>query len=353
MQIFIPYYISFFILYMFISARKIKLSFGTANVFLFLFLFLFVILVGSRDFDLKGDTQTYLRVYYNIKHSIDVGRLEKGFVFLLKMLSFIELTNRQLLYALASLQAFIWYFFIVYFFKDNRKKILFVMLLASSFFIYNTGTNVLRQGFAIPLALLSMAFYINKKWFLSLLFLGIATSFHMTAAIIPLTYLLSQKLKFNLTFYFVILIVFTISSAAGLFEFFNDIFYSTFGDYDYLFSESAFEAYRVGFRPDFWLFSLFPLVLYFFLSDDAKENNLLFIKQYILLFCGFIFLFSFPYSDRFGLYAWVMMLVLVSNFSCSYKIRMHGEDLITALLILTYGLLGFFFSPLMQFNYYL
>lgn len=353
MQLFIPFYILIVLSILLTQCKLHKLSNSSVNLLIISILLIFFISVGSRPFDFQGDTGTYLWMFQSISNGLyDGSRLEIGFLWLLKGLTFLDLTERGFLVFISAFQSILWFSLIKYSFSGcNKKLVISTLLIVSSFFVYNLGGNVLRQGIAIPIALLSIQFLIRKRILWSIIFSLIAMSFHKTSIVMILSYFTAQTLNFKLRYFFILFFSLTLLSFLGLFDLLIPLLPSFHSGYQHLFTESAYEIYRVGFRFDFWLFSLPPLLFYFFLDKEARWKYEIIIKSYIILFSIFIVLFTFPYSDRFGLYLWCYMLLILPMFFYSYTFQLGNSFLVYIFIISLLGVFSFIYNPLMKFGY--
>lgn len=95
--------------------------------------------------------------------------------------------------------------------------------------------------------------------------------------------------------------------------------------------------YGIGFRWDFALFSMFPIVLYFMLKksfyDEYKKDNNMFIIIYTLL-NSILYLFSFIiFSDRFAVFSWFLMPMIIYRF-CATSRHVIIKDLFIIVSIL-------------------
>lgn len=353
MELFSPFYLLLSLIISFSFLKEKKLSSGMTNLFLISFFSIFLISIGFRDVNYSGDTQTYLRMFEKFKDGLyDGGRLEFGFVFLFKFFSLLDLSERLFIFSVAFIQVSFWFILVKNIFIDsNKKKIIAALLIISSFFVYNLGANVLRQGLAIPLILLSLYYALNKRYYTSFVFLFLAISFHKTSIVFLFAYLIVLMLNIKVRYYVLILLITTVLSVVGGFDVVINLLPSYISGYQYLFLESSFKQYQVGFRLDFWLFTLIPMVLYLFLKDEHKEKRENIIKIYITLFCVFIVLFSMPFSDRFGVYLWCLMLFLVSDFFSCYKYKILNDFYVYIFVVTILGIVSFNYHYSMNLGY--
>ncbi|MEQ5729667.1 EpsG family protein [Providencia alcalifaciens] len=352
MTLFIPYYLIITLFLFILGYRFSRHSTGIINLSILLLLLIFFLSVGYRDFNFKGDTSTYLWMYESLTNNRYNGeRIEKGFIFLLKLLSFLNFSQRDLLLFIAILQSLLWFWLIKLTFKNYQAVLIITLLIISSFFVYNMGGNLLRQGIAVPLALISLELLTRKKILLAFTMMLLALFFHVTSLVYVISFLFISFIKLKLRYYLIFLFMLSIASLSGLIDIISLHLPALVPSYQHIFTNSAFELYKVGFRLDFWLFTMIPIFLYFCLKGDAKIKYEKTIKIYIFLFYIFIVLFSFPYSDRFGLYLWSYMLIILTKFYLNYRFNMGNSFTFYIILIACYGSVSYALHSLMNFGY--
>ena len=182
----------------------------------------------------------------------------------------------------------------------------------------------------------------------------LAATLHKTTIGIIIIVFFVTKLNFKITTSLAIMLIITFLSASGI----NDkisgfVAASLFQGYSYIWQESSVELYRVGFRLDFWLFTMLPVVLYYLLTDEGKVLFKVQFNSYLLIFSLFIFMFSLPYSDRTGIYCWTFGCLLMADFSGYYRFNILNSKSLMVSVIGLFGILSFLFYKTLNFNYML
>lgn len=355
MQIFIPYYIALFIF----SMSILVISKGDVDNKVSLFssviiIGFYVVFVASRAEDHPGDTYVYLKIFDFVssnKNFLDGFRVEPGILIVNKIISIFTHSHRDYLFVIALLQSFLWILLFAVFL--NRSEILLaVFTFISMFMFYNLGMNVLRQGIAIPLALIAIFTMRNKKIILGGLFFILSLAFHKSVIILLFCYILA-KVKLKSRVIILAWLFFSLLSFLGLLDFIKD-FISVGDDYSHLTTEYAMDKYRTGFRLDFWGFSfLFLLLSWWGVKESQDEKAKFVFDMYVYSNIIFIILFSIPYSDRIGLFSWCLIPFILSKviyLKGSVNFRMQ---IIVTIFIFLFGFLMFSFYPIMNSNYYL
>lgn len=314
--------------------------------------FFFVFVVSGRSFYHTGDTQTYLTLYRNVGlYSFsEIGeyfRVEYGFLVLTKLINFFGFSERGYLVVVSLIQAALWLICLNRYLSS--AKVLLALFFFISFFVsYNAGANVLRQGISIPIAFIAGSFFIKRNYLTSLAIFYIATIFHTTSLIVLLSFIVSVRC-IAIRYYFLMFLLLTLLSYLNLFSGFITMVPGLSDSYSHILN--ATEKYDVGFRYGFWVFTTIPLVLYFFLTKAGKEDNDLLFKIYLTFSSIFTIAFAIPYSDRFGLYAWLFMIVLVPNSLGSYRVSIFNDYKLFLIVVALLGAGMFLFFPLMQLTY--
>lgn len=356
MQLLVPFYLVLSIIITALYANE-RAQYGKNVVHFFSFcLFLFFILfVSFRDFDHKGDTDTYLRVFNYLTNidffstNIDL-RIERGFVFLTAIIGRISDENRFFLFSITIIQAVFWY---VCFCKwvERKNVLICILIFISLFSSYNLGANALRQAIAIPIGLIGLKFLLERKLLFGVLLILLGTLFHKSVFLVLLSWMLTTN-KVQIKNYIYIWLSFTVLSISGVFSGVVNYIKYDFESYSHLAGDAALERYQTGFRIDFWMFSVIPLILFYFLKQPKKDEYSQLMKIYITIFSFFILMFEIPYSDRVGLYTWTMFPILCSLFIGNYRLPILNSNLLTTVLITILGLLSFQLYPIMNIGTY-
>lgn len=312
----------------------------------------FVFVVSGRSFYHMGDTQTYLTVYRNIGfYSFsEIGehfRVEYGFLILTKLINFFGFSERGYLVTVSIIQMALWYICLNRY-LSNTKVLLALFFFISFFVTYNAGANVLRQGISIPIAFIAGSFFIKRSYLTSLVLFYVATIFHTTSLIVLLSFIVAFR-SVAIRYYFYTFLLLTILSYLNVFSDFIIMIPGVNESYSHILN--ATERYDVGFRFGFWAFTIVPLILYFFLTKAGKKENDLLFKIYLTFSSIFTIAFAIPYSDRFGLYAWMFMIVLIPKSLGSYRFNIFNDYRLFLIVVAILGAGLFIFFPLMQLTY--
>lgn len=317
----IVYYVVAFIALFFVCEFYLKNKNTTKiqNLLLPILLIILVFLIGFRSEFVGKDTPNNIKYFTQKVQVAEVGDLKDVGLYLVSAVSAIFTKNVDVfLIILAFL-----YILPIYIGIRNlkiRNVFIFFFFIFSFFFFKTMGTNTQRQGLAFTVFFCSVTYFINDKKKISYLLFVIAFMFHASIILPIVAFLVSSKIK-KLT---IPLIVYGVATGLSIIN---------FKIYDILagipivsllveerldtYTDLSVDNYRVGFRPDFWVFNTVFLIIGYYTYKHLKKNkiNKVFYQtvfiSYILLSSFFFLMFSARFSDRFGFLAWMFIPFLL------------------------------------------
>ena len=301
----------------FIGLKYIKISSVVYSIF---FIFLIWSIVGFRSIDVGVDTKHYY-LYYWLNTDLDYST-EFFFPVLIFILKYFDLSYQYFL----LITSFIFYLYLSKIFDKTSilfgaNKLFILFCFFSLFISLSLSINVIRQGVALVFlgyGILSFLDSKNRHVFLFYILLAFLTHSTSIIAILVFLFVFYFTNKINLfyfiLFYFVGILVSYFN--IGILDFIGDALLIEDRRADYLVNES--EYYDVGFKPQFILFNTFFLFASCFsfknLDFINKDKYEILIKYYIILSVLFFFCFQIPYSDRIGLFSWIMLPILMAPY---------------------------------------
>lgn len=291
------------------------------NYLVFFLLITLILLVGVRDYDVGTDTGNY----YN---GLWLGEPELNFngEFLFDLLAII-LRSFDLSYTyFLLLISFLFYIFLFgalnKYTKQFKSNLFFAFFSCISlFFFLSMSINVIRQGVSLSILLFSYMLWVERKsnfWILFFVFLALA--FHLTSIIPILILIVSILFSRYKYFNFLVLAYFSMIFVSYLnYSFLNisPLFLDFLGEdrRSGYFTDDNY-GYQVGFKPQFVIFNTFFLLLSLYVKSRLKSNFL--EKKYTQLVCYYMLssimlfmAFQLPFSDRWGLFSWIVIPFLV------------------------------------------
>lgn len=334
-----------------IYGKRFKANYIT-NVFITLYI---VFVTGIREVIPYTDTDNY-QYYFTFIDSL-VESSEIAFYSL--MLAVKYFTNSFTIFLLVI--AFIYYLCLNYSIAKyakyyNINYYLGYLVFLSMFFNYSLSMNVMRQGLSVAFLLVAIAINYGqknklgsrKKALIVILLLLAFFSHHSSLIFILclLSVIILKKIKlkhYYLLFGLSIVISYLNQSdplgISGLVASLGDS--SNYGRYGEIQTD-----YSVGFKLQFVAFNAFCLLLAgklykSKLYKDGKYEILL--KAYILLSSIFFIFSAIPYSDRIGIYSWILIPYLLMPY-LSYNYKYPKTLIIIGLVVLFYALNPQFFN---------
>lgn len=197
--------------------------------------------------------------------------------------------------------------------NSNGTLMLFMMFVTSLFFVAY-GSNTIRAGLAMSLLILGFTFYPKNKIVFAILSLC-AINIHLSMLLTLSAFIaaiLIKKPKMCLTIWLLSIIL---SIAFG--NWFEEIFASSFEDKRteiYLMQNQSMTHYKIGFRWDFVIYSLIPIIIGYYYIYRRKYQD----KFYTILYCTYLIANSFwilviraNYTDRFAYLSWALMPIIL------------------------------------------
>ncbi|MFM4841662.1 EpsG family protein [Aeromonas veronii] len=173
----------------------------------------------------------------------------------------------------------------------------------------------IRQGLALSFVTLSLSFLLKRRNYISLIYFLIAVSFHRTAIIIFPAYaviLLKVKPKQALIIYSLLVIGAVSDIFGSVVRVFLDV--DSLSPREKFYFSGTVEEYKTGFRMDFFIFSIFPLVIYYLIGRYKLRTDD--IDKWIIIYLAInslMLIFSFiPYYDRVAAFSWYLYPILLS-----------------------------------------
>lgn len=297
------------------------------NTFATILIIFLITLVGLRGNYIGADTRSYYEAWKKKNDFI----LSSDFLIYFIMVGIKQLKLSYQVFLLVVSFLFYYPIYRVYKKLSQLYRVDFFLALFcffSFFFFMSTSINVLRQGLSLVTLLGAYALYIdrpiNKKKILLLCI--IAVSFHLTALIPILIFGLTYFTKKVKLIYFVLFFILGLVlsylnfGVKGISPFLMDILE---GDKRTSYLEDKETHYVIGFKMQFAVFNSLFLMLGLYLNHQLKlwpYNRLL--KYYILSSVLFFMAFQIPFSDRWGLFSWFAIpLLLLPIFSYGKKLK--------------------------------
>lgn len=297
------------------SVKKKRLLFQDVLCFIFIFCYSFVF--ANRVFSVYSDTGMYEYQYSAITSFSDIFSFRGDYLFyfmfyIFKTLSFdfklvlffISLIFNALIY-LAVRKLFSHFYFFLFF------------IIVSLFFYYGMITNIMRQGLAFAFFFYAFACLKTnemKKFYLAIIIsLGMHLSF-----LLPIGLLFVTRFIRSLTLPLVVFILSSILSVMNLkvLQLLETVplvssLFKNRTDFDFIY----YDDYKVGFRPDFFVFNciflLVGLITYNKIKHTKiKEFYMKVLTLFILLSSYFFLMFPYPFSDRYGVMSWMFIPLL-------------------------------------------
>lgn len=283
-----------------------------------IFIFIVSISVIFREYSPLSDTGLYVRrfIYLNNTELMDMFQNHSFDPLFSLLIWTISQTNSSPVLFLGV----VWVIFLMAFLRFLAKiltptQVLLVFFSYTMFyFFYSLSTNILRQGLATSLILIVLGYYLSneEKWFKSMFILFCASLFHWSAIPFCVILLILKKIAIKTR---TLLIIWVLSALAYITNLQHAIlnpllpYVPKFEHY-----QTLDNFYRGGVnRLDFLIFSFIWIIFMLFANKifgwDSKYNKLL--KVYIAFNSVFLLMGFIPFSDRIGIYSWILIPIII------------------------------------------
>lgn len=297
----------------YVRVRQANKSFTPA----FLLTLLLAVWIGQRPISIAfGDTVNYARVYYSMQDGFRVptGEMEGDWLWNECMYWCSQCMDVSSFFTIVAIGYFGFTLLACRrLMPNNPMAALLFNLGAFSFFSY--GTNGLRNGLAcsIVLNVILLALGNKREKLIALALAFCAVSIHKSTSLPILMLVLSmyavKSFKWAYTFWLLSIVVSLVAGGAmeslfmGLgFDDRLDSYISNADDY-------AARGYKSGFRWDFLLYSMMPIVLGYYIvikRSIQDKTYLLLLNTYTLSNAFWIMIIRASYSNRFAYLSWFM-----------------------------------------------
>lgn len=305
--------------------------------------------IQARDF--VGDTINYENTYFNICntgfeypsigfHSLNLLLCNVDFKFLLFIVPIIG------------------YFSYLFLIRKNHSHLLplYFLLITMNISFLQLNSSGIKQGISISFMIISLAFLSKGGLFKAIFFGVISTTFHWATTpflmLIFITTLIQNKL--SIRYLVAILFLVSLGSFWGVFDVFSsyaNLFMSNEDKVNAYIGSATDSNYRTGFRLDFFLYSIIPLlIIRFTVWKSFTDNTYLktILSCYIILNSAATFLNFIPFSDRMYAYSWSIIPILLI-YTINEWLKEYEKKALFFAIISLVVLLFFLFS--MNYNF--
>lgn len=292
---------------------------------LIIFVSFIIILVGNRGVNIGTDTINYYRNYYlpgisfHSNPSFFFHYFETDFLFkvLMYLCFYIKSFNFFLLVAALIFNSGLYIIVNKYtHYSQKGSSLVLFLLFASLSSFWSLEINIIRNGLSFVFILFGLLFLTEKKAYKCTISLLIAYLFHSTAlipilAIIIIYFSKKIDIKYFIILYLCAIILSGLGYGLDSLPFLSSL---EIGDFNRLNQEIDEDiVYRVGFRIDFVLYNSFFLFLALRFNKANTKTEEYFIRYFIITSMVFFLNFNIPFSDRIGLYSWMVIPFILFN----------------------------------------
>lgn len=233
-------------------------------------------------------------------------------------------------------------------FKEHWFYAFLVIISTLTFWSY--GVNGIRNGLATSFFIYALSFKKEKNKFI---FFVISIAFHKSLLLPLMAYYVYRFLKIRISWFFIFWILAIPLSliAGGVWE---EIFSSLGFDDDrfsYLTTQADEEKFKyTGFRWDFLIFSLLPIIIAYYVIYVKKIKDVFFeniVAVYLLANAFWILIIRANFSNRFAYLSWFLMGLIIAYPFIKHKL-IKKQHLRFGIVSLAYFLITFFLNVILK-----
>jgi len=327
---------------LFLGAKNKFQEIVISKIMIILFGVFNVLFWGTRPFTVGADTGNYVRKYHFAEKYLSLSDylhyLDGDYFFgiLVYYLSRIGDVNVYLI----GISLFTMLGFLAFFMKLTKyysHAILGLLMIASMFSFAGMLSNIIRNGLAIALFLPCTFYFFSKNYKIATLW-GIASLLSHQSILLPILGLsLVHLIRIPLRYYFIVYGACSVMALANIgvhsFSFIQNLGILKLNEYVNL----DLDFYRTGFRPDFFALNTFFLLIFWILGKSGGRAFDRYLKLYIVMSSIFFLCFHIPFSDRFGIYSWVLIPVVLflgtQNYNIKYRLTLTSVSTLALFFI--------------------
>lgn len=194
----------------------------------------------------------------------------------------------------------------------KTKAFLFLVIASGLLGFSSYGTNTLRQGLALSIMLCA---FCQRRKIVQIMMFIITCAIHLSMSV-PIFCFYFVKRYHNTKRYLYFWVACFVLSAYG----FSIVEYgSMLGGVDYRFveysmSDGSSSEYNVGFRLDFIIYSMIPLLYSLYIKNKCEIDDIEYVKyinMYILSNAFWLLVIRLPYTDRIAYLSWFCIPILL------------------------------------------
>jgi hypothetical protein len=289
-----------------------------------------------------SDKLRYKEFFLHIASYYTYSDDDKGWYYYILLISKIYHSSTLFFLITALLYVFGYYMFVKTYIPKRYAGIFLIAVFGSLGFL-NCGVNTMKSGFGLSLLLLSL---VNKdRPYLFYFFAVLACSMHKSM-IIPLGFIILAQYIRKTNIFMLFWIFMFILSALNT-TFLNDYILDTFINFDYrvqhYLAGNENTTYKTGFRIDFLLYSIVPIVLGWWYIYKKKYSDVFYTQLYnaYLGINGFwLLVIRIPFTDRFAYLSWFLIpfLLLYPLFTehIQFKQKVQIVTVVLGLVLVTF-----------------
>ena len=311
--------------------------------FLYFLSFFIIIYFVNEPISRYSDKENYKLGFLNLTDSDSTRKsFDIGFYYLQNVIRSYTSSHFAYFFILAFIYLGGYLIFIKKFISKDYLLIYFLITITSLGF-YSYGVNTIRQGLALSLFLIAIAY--DRNNIVSLLFSIISFFFHKSLLIPILAFWILKKynIKNNFVYLWMLCLLITVIFGSTLAATLGEFLGTSDSRLDSYLVESS-QGYKTGFKFNFFLYSLAPIIYGF--KINSKINDPVYSKMlslYVIVNAVWLLVIRIPFTDRFAYLSWVLIPFILVYPLTKYQI-FKNKNLAISVVLIYLSLISFLIS---------
>lgn len=274
------------------------------------------VVMGSLPTEFGSDKYRYAQIFYQLTNNIIDFDRDVGWLSYTELCSMVSFGDIRIYFLITALLYTAGYYIFARHYINKNYIWYFLLMTFGCIGFWGGGTNILRAGLATSVIMVALT--VHDRKLLSVILIIIALELHKSMGIIVMAFLLSKychKPKLFIAIWICSLVISALNLTSDIHNYINDLLGTVderVGEYLTNDNDSIYK--NAGFRTDFIIYSLIPIIIgsrYIFKYKfrDTFYNTI--YCTYLLVNSLWVIIIRIPYGDRFALLSWTFIPFIV------------------------------------------
>ena len=274
---------------------------------------------------LYDDKYNYLNTFKTIDYLTVFKSNDPGFSFY-TFLNRSLYANGNVFFVVTAIMYLLGYWFFTLKTFNRNYIFIFLLMVFISFGFTGYGVNTIRGGFALSLLFIAMA---NRKNIPLFIIFALLAAFSHKSTVIPLAaFIISNFVTRHKIYLYIwaVALVFSFLNIGFISQFLQNNIFSVDDRSAGYFDATNALRYKTGFRTDFVIYSLVPILVSYYYINHLKVKDVLYSKifnTYLLTNAIWLLVIRMAFTDRVAYLSWFLIPVLLLYPLLKYKLPIN------------------------------